>query len=223
MEIKLKKCPFCGGTAKLKERGCGHDVVAAYILCEGCGASSEEFNYGYMSGCHREAFDAAAKAWNKRAEEKAQEQQRITKSSFFKINPYREHVFGAPLESWFAAVEAALGYKLFFWQKTYIEMGVFRQYGETTAKILRELSQVNEPPLDLVKYRIRGHKERWFCEELLKVKNVLDAAGVPTREVLLTVRDEREYLRRKEAVESLKAIPQGGLEGLRAMGRFWDV
>lgn len=147
----------------------------------------------------------------------------IAKSGFIKINPYKEYDFAAPLKSWFAAVEDALGYKLFFWQKTFIEIGVFRCYGETTAKILRELSKVNEPPLDLVKYRNRGHRERWFCEELLRIKNALDAAGVPTREVLLTVREEQEYLRRKAAVESLTTRQPGELEGLRAMGRFWDI
>jgi len=154
---------------------------------------------------------------------KRKPEQQIAKSGFFKINPYREYAFKAPLESWFAAVEEALGFKLFFWQKTFIEHGVFRCYGETTAKILRELSQVNEQPLDLVKYRTRGHKERWFCEELLRIKNALDAAGVPTREVLLTVRDEQEYLKRKLAAESLTTRPPGELEGLRAMGRFWDI
>lgn len=152
-----------------------------------------------------------------------EERQHITKSGFFKINPYREYVFKAPLESWFAAVEAALGFKLFFWQKSFIEHGVFRCYGETTAKILRELSKVNEPPLDLVKYKTRGHKERWFCDELLRVKTALDAAGVPTRKVLLTVRDEQEYLKQKLAAESLTVRPPGELEGLRAMGRFWDI
>lgn len=37
------------------------------------------------------------------------------------------------------AVEKALGLKLFIWQKTFIERGVFRQYGETTARILKDL------------------------------------------------------------------------------------
>lgn len=153
---------------------------------------------------------------------KQRKETQIAKSGFIKINPYHEYTFRAPLESWFAAVEDALGFKLFFWQKSFIEHGVFRRYGETTAKILRHLSQVNEPPLDLVKYRTRGHRERWFCEELLRIKNILDAAGVPTRDVLLTVRDEQEYLKRKAAAESLTARPPGELAGLREMGRFWD-
>lgn len=148
------------------------------------------------------------------------EQQNITISRAFKINPYRDYIWRPPLDKWFTAVEAALGFELFFWQKTCIEIGVFRQYGETTAKILRQLSQVNEPPLNLVRYRTRGHRERWYCEELLRIKNTLDAAGVPTREVLLTDSDEREYLKRKRAVKSLTARE---LDGLRAMGRFWDV
>lgn len=223
---KLKVCPFCGAKAEIKEDGRGHDVIAAYVLCEGCGAAGKEFTYGYMSGKHKEAHDAATEAWNKRIKQKKESQevqQNITKSGFFKINQYREYAFEAPLESWLAAVEAALGFKLFFWQKSFIEHGVFRCYGETTAKILRELSKVNEPPLDLIKYRTRGHRERWFCEELLRIKNTLDAAGVPTREVLLTVRDEQEYLRRKAAAESRTPRAPGELEGLRAMGRFWDI
>lgn len=43
------------------------------------------------------------------------------------------------LESILAEVEKALGFKLFVWQKTFIATGVFRQYGATTAEILREI------------------------------------------------------------------------------------
>lgn len=223
---KLKPCPFCGAKVEIKEDGRGHDVIAAYVLCEGCGAAGKEFTYGYMSGKHQEAYDAAAAAWNRRAKQKKESQevqQNITKSGFFKINPYREYVFRAPLETWFTAVEAALGFKLFFWQKTYIEHGVFRYYGKTTAEILRELSQINEPPLDLIKYKTRGHKERWFCDELLRMKATLDDAEVPTREVLLSENDRIKWLRQKLEAETTKAtgIPEEMLRP-RKLEKFWD-
>lgn len=48
------------------------------------------------------------------------------------------------LESILAEVEKALGFKLFVWQKTFIATGVFRQYGATTAEILREFIGVFE-------------------------------------------------------------------------------
>ena len=52
---------------------------------------------------------------------------------------YRPHYTTPELDKKIEDVEKALGFKLFIWQKTYIEYGVFRQYGETTAKILRLL------------------------------------------------------------------------------------
>ena len=48
---------------------------------------------------------------------------------------YRPHYTTPELDKKIEDVEKALGFKLFIWQKTYIEYGVFRQYGETTAKI----------------------------------------------------------------------------------------
>lgn len=65
-------------------------------------------------------------------------------------------IYGAGLcfpefEKQFEAIEAALGFKLFAWQKTYIVHGQFRRYGATTAEILRELMQVEAFPLDYTK------------------------------------------------------------------------
>ena len=42
-----------------------------------------------------------------------------------------------PEEEFLKKVEAALGFKLFIWQKAFIVTGAFRQYGATTAEILR--------------------------------------------------------------------------------------
>lgn len=85
------------------------------------------------------------------------------------------------------AVEKALGFKLFIWQKTYIEYGVFRQYGETTAKILRLLIT----PGKIVDFteQPRGDRERFFRKELLEVKAKLNAAGVQTNEVYTNKKD----------------------------------
>ena len=37
-------------------------------------------------------------------------------------------------EGMFEKIEAALGFKLFVWQKTFIVTGIFRQYGKTTGR-----------------------------------------------------------------------------------------
>ena len=63
---------------------------------------------------------------------------------------YRTVPMDPDLEKTLEAVEKALGFKLFVWQKTYIEHGYFRQYGATTAEILRELLNVSEAPLDYI-------------------------------------------------------------------------
>lgn len=124
----------------------------------------------------------------------------------YKLNPYREMpLMDEKLEAWITAVEKALGYKLFFWQKTYIEKGAFRQYGETTAKILRELSQTELLPIDFRQYRRHGRREHIYCEQLLETKAILDNAGIQTRAVITCEKEYREYLRRQQAAEITKA------------------
>lgn len=137
---------------------------------------------------HKERYKAQAAAVQKGEE--------LNMKNYFKINPYREFVFSPQLEKWFEEVENALGFKLFFWQKTYIERGVFRCYGETTARILRELSQVNERPINLIGYRARNIRESFYYDELLKMKRTLDEAGVPTREVWTCEKDRRKHIER---------------------------
>ena len=222
MENKqLKGCPFCGGEAKIQEEELGSGIIAAYVLCENCGGRGKKITYRYLNEEHQEAYDAAAEAWNKRAVV-ITKTEKGKSSGFLMINPYREYVFRAPLESWFKAVEEALGFKLFFWQKTYIERGVFRCFGKTTAEILQDLSQYHKQPLDLRGYRRRNLQARVYGDELLRVKETLDAAGVPTREVWLTEADRRKWIQKREeaANTQVEGIPE---EQLRPQGKFWDV
>lgn len=143
--------------------------------------------------------------------------------NYIKINPHQEYyTTSAQIETWLAAVEAALGFKLFVWQKVYIEHGIFRRFGKTTAEILRDLSQIDKPPLDLRRYRTKNMRERLYCHELLRMKETLDAAGVPTREVWLCENDRRKWIQKQN--EAAKTQAASILEEpLRPLGKFWDI
>lgn len=101
-------------------------------------------------------------------------------------NPYTEH------EELFNRIEAALGFKLFVWQKSFIVMGTFRQYGETTAKILRELLNIDAAPLDYTQ-RATSHMESFYRHELREIQKKLQNAGIKTRVVFWSVADKRRY------------------------------
>lgn len=89
------------------------------------------------------------------------------------------------------AVEDALGFKLFVWQKNYLAYGEFRQMGVTTAKILRELLDVSGAPIDYSRHA-GSAREKTYREELQKIKKKLDEAGIPTRKVFFSERDKRK-------------------------------
>lgn len=98
------------------------------------------------------------------------------------------------------AVEKALGFKLFIWQKTFITNGVFRRFGETTAKILRDLFDANDVPLD--RSMSSGYKEvQFYREETKKIKEKLDAVGIITRTVFFTKDEKNRYYREKRERE----------------------
>jgi len=101
-------------------------------------------------------------------------------------NPYPEY------EELFKQIEAALGFKLFIWQKSFIVMGTFRQYGETTAKILRELLDTEAAPLDYTE-RTARRMEDFYRRELREIQERLQNAGVKTRVVFWSVADKRRY------------------------------
>lgn len=109
---------------------------------------------------------------------------------------YRTVTMDTDLEKTLEAVEKALGFKLFVWQKTYIERGYFRRYGATTAEILRELLNVSEAPLDYTRKPSSG-MQSIYREELKEIKKKLDAAGITTRPVFFTRNDKERYLMKK--------------------------
>lgn len=91
----------------------------------------------------------------------------------------------------FEKIEKALGYKLFKWQKTYLVVGAFRQYGKTTAKILRDLLAVKEPPLDLS--TPKNPREDIYRDDCRKIQERLTAAGIPTRTVFYSKGQKAHY------------------------------
>lgn len=121
-------------------------------------------------------------------------------------------------EKRFEEIEAALGIKLFAWQKSYIVHGEFRQYGATTAEILRELMQVEAFPLDYTK-RPTTQRKAWYRDYLRKIKQQLDNAGVPTREVFFTQEQKRAYMDNPENQERERQRYQG--EGAIPARRLW--
>lgn len=97
-----------------------------------------------------------------------------------------------PEEDFFKRIEAALGFKLFIWQKTFILMGAFRQYGATTAEILRELLNTKAEPLDYTK-PAANHKAAIYRKELREIQGKLQRAGIETREVFWSEKDKSSY------------------------------
>lgn len=86
----------------------------------------------------------------------------------------------------FEEIEQALGFKLFYWQKTYIAYGFFRQYGCTTSNILRELinPELTDTPIDYSR-RATNMSDDFYRRILIEIKEKLDKAGVKTRKVKL--------------------------------------
>lgn len=99
------------------------------------------------------------------------------------------------------AVENALGFKLFVWQKAYIENGHFRQMGATTAEILRDLLDVSAEPIDYTE-GAANQRQQFYRRELREIKAKLDGAGIPTRAVFFSKRDKWEYTHKGEAAKN---------------------
>lgn len=88
---------------------------------------------------------------------------------------YRPHYTTPELDKKIEDVEKALGFKLFIWQKTYIEYGVFRQYGETP-EILRDWEAAQNAVNDMLsKYAPGGYMGKIIYPLLTPLKERLEA------------------------------------------------
>lgn len=101
-------------------------------------------------------------------------------------NPFPEY------EELFKNIEAALGFKLFVWQKIFVVMGTSRQYGETTARILRDLLNTEAVPLDYTK-RAKSRIDDFYRQELRGIQERLQNTGIKTRVVFWSVADKKRY------------------------------
>lgn len=97
-------------------------------------------------------------------------------------------------ERTFEAIEDALGIKLYRWQKSFIETRTFRRYGETTAIILRLLTDETQV-IDFSSFgaakKYLGYDQNLrnynyyevFKAELMSIEKKLKAAGIITNPV----------------------------------------
>ena len=109
------------------------------------------------------------------------------------------------LEDVLEKIENVLGFKLFIWQKTFIERGTFRRYGDTTARILRDLLQVDEPPMDYTMHP-SNKMERFYRCELLEIKERLDKAGIHTRKVATSRQQLKKYIKEYECGKIIRNL-----------------
>lgn len=80
----------------------------------------------------------------------------------------------------FEKVEKAIGFKLSYWQKSYIMSEQFQGYKKIIAKVLRDLlTNVDEKPLNLLTVTSVQYKN-----ELFQMKEKLDKAGIKTRNIV---------------------------------------
>lgn len=112
---------------------------------------------------------------------------------------YRNDCFLPNEIEFFNKIEEALGFRLFFWQKTFLITGHFRQIGATTAECLKRL--FSYIPID---YSRRPSNAKEWCErnQMIKIKEQLQRAGVETVPILTRIKDVRDY-KAKAALDGL--------------------
>lgn len=121
--------------------------------------------------------------------------------------------YGDPLiDEYIKKIESALGFKLFFWQKTYIFNGIFRHAGITTACILKELLDLDKGPIDFRK-KPMSKMEKIQRDELEQIKEKLTAAGIETRPIVYTTKQMNEFIR---------PMRSNSMDGFRANVRIVD-
>lgn len=109
-----------------------------------------------------------------------------------------EQIYHSPFErdSWvdFDAVEKALGFRLFGYQKNYILHQGFRQTGRTTAEILRMLFDKDQyvNPIDF-SYPPINTQSAIFRQHFRDIWEKLRDAGIEIRPVFWRIEDKKEY------------------------------
>lgn len=110
----------------------------------------------------------------------------------------------------FNKIEAALGFKLFIWQKAFIATGYYRRSGQTTAWALREL--LSKKIIDFTRPPSSA-KEAFEREELLKTKQQLESAGIKTAPIARSREQYRQFEkeRRESEVQTMEKELQKAL------------
>lgn len=109
-----------------------------------------------------------------------------------------ERIYHSPYEraSWvdFDAVEKALGFRLFGYQKSFILRQGFRQMGRTTAEILQILFDKDQydNPIDFSKPP-RNHREAIFRQQFCDIWEKLHDFGIEMRPVFWSIEDKKKY------------------------------
>lgn len=95
----------------------------------------------------------------------------------------------------FDAVEKALGFRLFGWQKDYIILGcayASRRTGKTTAEILHQLLSVDEEPIDFSRPALSTRiaiNRQYYRDIWEKLRD----AGIPMRLVFWSRENKKKY------------------------------
>lgn len=119
------------------------------------------------------------------------------------------------LDNIISQIEDALGFKLYIWQKTYIQYGEMRKTGKTTAYILRQLLNTDNDPLDLSTQRdyarnadrIANVYYKTYKTMVKEIYEKLVRKGIPVRKVFFTPAEAEEY--RKNRKEKFKDGSRG--------------
>lgn len=105
------------------------------------------------------------------------------------------------------AIERALGFKLFVWQKMWVDdlCDVYgqRRTGKTVADCLKILLAGDMSKLIDMSMPPTNAQNKMFRDTLLDIKKKLDKAGVETRPVFFSEMDKKEYYKKQKEKESI--------------------
>lgn len=122
-----------------------------------------------------------------------------------------EWIYHAPKENNdsvdFDAIEKALGFRLFAWQKSYILHQGFRRMGRSTSEVLQMLfnKEQYDNPIDFTEPP-RNKRLRIFRQQFREIWEKLRDAGVEMRPVLWSREDKEKYERRETPKVQITSI-----------------